>query len=248
MPNTIKEEVSRLKELMHLKEGCGGDVVVTNEPNHVEENHKGSYMAKQQLYNIAKKAQSVHDRLDNGTRLEDWMESKIAQMSDGIDSVTNSFDYDEHEEHNNGEIATIDLGEQIMAGLQAGYADDSGGDNAYDFESKGALGSQTELGDEGFTEPETNYSKEKKGYNFDSDGPQDSYMDSSDEYNMELGYELGEQEDGGGTGESDDGAGAGTASLGVWESGIARGIANQIATGKWSDSYATTRGKSNPVW
>ena len=71
MPNTIKEEVSRLKELMHLKEGCGGDVVVTNEPNHVEENHKGSYMAKQQLYNIAKKAQSVHDRLDRGETLED---------------------------------------------------------------------------------------------------------------------------------------------------------------------------------
>tara|TARA_R110002050_G_scaffold120590_1_gene238713 strand:+ start:1260 stop:2015 length:756 start_codon:yes stop_codon:yes gene_type:complete len=249
---TIQEEILRVKELIFgqpktqtIKE-CGNmDIDVT------EKDHGSSYMAKQQLYNIAKKAQSVHDRLDNGTRLEDWMESKIAQMSDGIDSVTNSFDYDEHEEHeehNNDEIVTIDLGEQIMAGLQAGYADDSGGDNAYDFESKGALGSQTELGDEGFTEPETNYSKEKKGYNFDSDGPQDSYMDSSDEYNMELGYELGEQEDGGGTGESDDGAGAGTASLGVWESGIARGIANQIATGKWSDSYATTRGKSNPVW
>jgi len=150
--------------------------------------------------------------------------------------------------YDNDEIVTTDLGEQIMAGLQTGYPDDSDGDNAYDFESKGALGSQTELDSEGFTEPETNYSKIKKGYNFDSDGPQDSYMDSSDEYNMELSYELGEQDDTAGTGESDDMAGAGTAALGVWESGVARGIANQIATGKWTDSYTTTRGKSNPVW
>ena len=64
---------------------------------------------------------------------------------------------------------------------------------------------------------------------------------------MELGYELGEQDDGVGTGESDDAAGAGTASMGVWDSGVARGIANQIATGKWSDSYQPTRGKSNPL-
>ena len=246
---TLQEEIIRVKELIFglpetqtIKE-CGDmDIDV------VEKDHDSSYMAKQQLYNIAKKAQSVHDRLDNGTRLEDWMESKIAQMSDNIDSVTNSFDYDEHEKHDNDEILTIDLGEQIMAGLQGGYPDDSEGDNAYDFVSKGALGSQTELSDEGFTEPETNYSKIKKGYNFDSDGPQDSYMDSSDEYNMELGYELGEQDDGVGTGESDDGAGAGTASLGVWESGIARGIANQLANTKWSDSYQPERGKGNPVW
>ena len=65
---------------------------------------------------------------------------------------------------------------------------------------------------------------------------------------MELTYELGEQDDGGGTGESDDAAGAGTASMGVWESGIARGIANQIANSKWSDSYQPTRGKSNPLY
>ena len=246
---TLQEEIIRVKELIFglpetqtIKE-CGDmDIDV------VEKDHDSSYMAKQQLYNIAKKAQSVHDRLDDGTRLEDWMESKIAQMADNIDSVTNSFDYDEHEKHDNDEILTIDLGEQIMAGIQGGYPDDSEGDNAYDFESKGALGSQTELSDEGFTEPETNYSKIKKGYNFDSDGPEDSYMDSSDEYNMELGYELGEQDDGVGTGESDDGAGVGTASLGVWESGIARGIANQLANTKWSDSYQPERGKGNPVW
>ena len=110
------------------------------------------------------------------------------------------------------------------------------------------VGKEPELEDEGFTEPETNYSKVQKGYNFNSDGPEDSYMDASDEYNMELGYELGEQDDGTGTGESDDGAGAGTASVGVWDSGIARGIANQLANTKWSDSYQPSRGKANPMW
>ena len=151
-------------------------------------------------------------------------------------------------ENTKEKYSTEEIEEDIMSGLQFGYADtDSTTTPAYDFSSKGSLGSEPELEDEGFTEPETNYSKIKKGYNFDSDGPQDSYMDSSDEYNMELGYELGEQEEGTESGESSDAAGAGTASMGIWDSGIARGIANQIATGKWSDSYQPTRGKANPL-
>tara|TARA_R110001583_G_scaffold50174_3_gene156548 strand:- start:437 stop:967 length:531 start_codon:yes stop_codon:yes gene_type:complete len=148
-----------------------------------------------------------------------------------------SFSYDENEN-------TIE--EEIMSGMQGGYPDTDDASD-YSFQSKGALGSQSELSDEGFEEAPTNYSKEEKGYNFTSDGPEDSYMDSSDEYNMELGYELGEQDDGGGTGESDDGGGAGTASMGVWDSGIARGIANQIANSKWEDSYQPSRGKANPL-
>ena len=250
---TIQEEITRFKELIFgdttkepLKEGCGGDVVVVDEPTHTDKGHKGSYMAKQQLYNIARKAQSVHDRLESGENLDDWIESKIAQMADNIDSVANSFDYDEHEDSDE-EIVTMDLGEDVMSGAQGGYTDDSEGDNAYTFSSKGALGSETELEGEGFTEPESNYNKIKKGYNFDSDGPEDSYGNAEDNYGTQLAYELGEQEDTGGTGESDDAAGAGTASMGVWDSGVARGIANQIASGKWSDSYQPTRGKSNPL-
>ena len=142
-----------------------------------------------------------------------------------------------------------ELEEDIMSGVQSGYPDaDWTTKPGYDFDSKGALGSQPELEDEGFTEPDSNYSKIKKGYNFTSDGPEDSYMDPSDSYDMELAYELGEQDDGGGTGESDDAAGAGTASMGVWDSGIARGIANQLANTKWSDSYQPGRGKGNPLW
>jgi len=68
---------------------------------------------------------------------------------------------------------------------------------------------------------------------------------SYDEESME--YELGEQDAGTGSGESDDAAGAGTAAMGVWDSGIARGVANQIVNSKWADSYTTTRGKANPL-
>ena len=246
---TIQEEIARVKELIfgvpsenQINEGCG-DV----KPKH-EKKHHGSYMAKQQLYNIAKKAQSVHDRLGDNEQLEDWMESKIAQMSDNIDSVSNSFDYDEHEDHHEEEVITLDLGEEIMSGLQSGYADDSEGDNAYDFQSKGALGSQPELGDEGFTEPETNYSKIKKGYNFDSDGPEDSYMSGAEDSEILMNYELGEQEGGTESGESDDGGGVGTASMGIWDSGIARGVANQLGNTKWADSYQPGRGKANPLY
>jgi len=131
----------------------------------------------------------------------------------------------------------IPLKEDTMSGLQGGYADTDGA-SEYTFTSKGALGSEPELSDEGFTEPETNYSKEDVAYDFDSGGPEDSYDQQ----------EFMEQDSGASTGESDDGAGAGTASVGVWDSGITRGSANQIINSKWSDSYPTSRGKSNPLW
>ena len=64
----------------------------------IKEGHSKSYMAKSQLYNIAKKAQSMFDRLGENEPLDDWMESKIAQMAVMMDSVSDSFNYDEHEE------------------------------------------------------------------------------------------------------------------------------------------------------
>lgn len=141
----------------------------------------------------------------------------------------------------------VDLEEEIMSGIQSGYADTDGAEE-YNFHSQGALGHQPELEDEGFTEPESNYSKEQKAYDFISGGPQDSYMDPEEDYGMELSYELGEQDAGTESGESADGGGAGTASMGIWDSGVARGIANQLANTKWGDSYQPTRGKANPLW
>ena len=63
----------------------------------INEGH-GSYMAKSQLYNIARKAQSMYDQLEKGEPLEDWMESNIAKMDNMMDSVSDSFSYDQHQE------------------------------------------------------------------------------------------------------------------------------------------------------
>lgn len=79
-----------------------------------------------------------------------------------------------------------------------------------------------------------------------SDDEEPTLNISYDEESME--YELGEQDAGTGTGESDDAAGAGTAAMGVWDSGVARGVANQIANTKWVDSNDVVRGKANPKW
>ena len=58
---------------------------------------RGSYMAKQQLYVIAKLAEKMWEKMeeDENEQLDDWMESKIAQAEQSINSVVNSFMYDE---------------------------------------------------------------------------------------------------------------------------------------------------------
>jgi hypothetical protein len=59
-----------------------------------ESKHSGSYMAKKQLFSIADKAMDMADRLPDNTQLEDWMESHIAKADSMMDSVYDSFDYD----------------------------------------------------------------------------------------------------------------------------------------------------------
>ena len=54
-----------------------------------------SYMARPQLYKIAKYASALLDMVDENEELEDWQESKIAQISQMIGSVYHSLDYDE---------------------------------------------------------------------------------------------------------------------------------------------------------
>lgn len=64
----------------------------------IKEGHGSSYMAKSQLFNIARKAQSMYDMLEKGEPLDDWMESHIAKMDSMMDSVSDSFTHDQHEE------------------------------------------------------------------------------------------------------------------------------------------------------
>ena len=63
-----------------------------------ESNHGSSYMAKKQLWSIAEKAEDMAKRLPDNTQLEDWMESHIAKADSMMDSVYDSFDYDNQTE------------------------------------------------------------------------------------------------------------------------------------------------------
>jgi|TARA_R110000744_G_scaffold372926_1_gene484844 hypothetical protein len=71
---------------------------VINENELKESSHGGSYMAKKQLWGIAEKAQEMAERLPDGVQLEDWMESHIAKADSMMDSVYDSFDYDNQTE------------------------------------------------------------------------------------------------------------------------------------------------------
>ena len=58
----------------------------------------GSYMAKQQLSKIAEYAHKLHDMLENGEQIDDWMESHIAKADQMIGSVYHAYSYDEEQD------------------------------------------------------------------------------------------------------------------------------------------------------
>lgn len=77
---------------------------------------------------------------------------------------------------------------------------------------------------------------------FENDGKVISFYKLGDE------SELGEQ-DAAEAGTSSAGEGTGTAAMFKWESGVARGVANQIGvTADQSGYTAIGRGKANPLW
>lgn len=63
-----------------------------------ENDGRGSYMAKQQLFTIATLAHAMWEKMEDGEQLEDWMESKIAQAEQSIVGVVKTFMYDEFKE------------------------------------------------------------------------------------------------------------------------------------------------------
>ena len=79
-------------------------------------------MAKQQLFDLARKAQSMHDQLLDDDELPEWVESKIAVMADNMSTVSDHLSYKMHR----GEVGVVDEGnvyDEIFAlddgGLQA---------------------------------------------------------------------------------------------------------------------------------
>ena len=95
-----------LASKISLRESCScGHVDQHNYPyeeekeeysDHHDHDHKSSsYMARPQLVKLAKYASSLLDMVDVGEELEDWQESKIAQMSQMMGDVYHSIEYDE---------------------------------------------------------------------------------------------------------------------------------------------------------
>ena len=61
--------------------------------------HGGSArMAKSQLFQLIKDAQSIHDRLGEDDELPEWVQSKIAVVADNMSSVADHLDYKMHKE------------------------------------------------------------------------------------------------------------------------------------------------------
>ena len=81
--------------------GCGTCPVCNDKEYEDHDRHHKSYMAKPQLRKIAKYASKLFDMVEEGEQLEDWQESKIAQMAQMIGDVYHSIEYDEEydEEH-----------------------------------------------------------------------------------------------------------------------------------------------------
>jgi len=62
--------------------------------------HKGSsYMAKPQLAKISKYAHKLHSMISDNEELQDWQESKIAQISQMIGDVYHSIEYKKSKGH-----------------------------------------------------------------------------------------------------------------------------------------------------
>jgi hypothetical protein len=62
-----------------------------------EDEGRGSYMARQQIFTIAKLAEKMWEKMEEegDVQLDDWMESKIAQAEQSITSVVKAYMYDE---------------------------------------------------------------------------------------------------------------------------------------------------------
>ncbi len=60
--------------------------------------HHGSYMAKPQLDKIQEYAKKLHDELQDGEQLDDWMESHIAKMDQMMGDVYHKYSYKNKEE------------------------------------------------------------------------------------------------------------------------------------------------------
>ena len=79
----IKEEMERVQ--------TGFDDTVGDQDQELD--YEG-YMTKSQLYKIGQYALEIHDMINDGDNLPEWMQSKVAQMEKDIGSVKHALEYD----------------------------------------------------------------------------------------------------------------------------------------------------------
>ena len=62
-----------------------------------KQHHSGAYMAKSQMYKVSKYADKLYHMIPDGHNLEDWMRTKLAQISDDISEVYHALEHDIYE-------------------------------------------------------------------------------------------------------------------------------------------------------
>lgn len=62
-----------------------------------DHHYSGAYMAKSQLYKVAKYAEKLYQMIPDGHNLEDWVRTKLAQIADDIGEVYHALDHDIYE-------------------------------------------------------------------------------------------------------------------------------------------------------
>ena len=123
----------RLRQIIIQECGCDSDeaddysVPKPNQSYDRKFSERGhSVMAKEQLFNTARKAQSLHDRLDDEDALPEWVLSLIAVSDDHVSSVSDYMDYKLNRQNSNPIYETRErreLKRRIRQKLREGFLD-----------------------------------------------------------------------------------------------------------------------------
>ena len=97
-----KNETMPQEELMNESDcGChecddcdDGNTVVMYKHHGGNKSYHGAYMAKSQLYKVAKYAQKLYYMIPEDHDLQDWMRTKLSQIADDIGEVYHAIDHD----------------------------------------------------------------------------------------------------------------------------------------------------------
>jgi len=90
-PAPAAEEITP-EDLIGIVQGVVSDVAAEEEPKVMGQGGT-SGMAKSQLFQLAKDAQSLHDKLADEDEIPEWAQAQIAVASDDLQSVHNHLDY-----------------------------------------------------------------------------------------------------------------------------------------------------------